>query len=364
MKISEIRIENLRGYVDQTIPINDYTCLVGSNGAGKSTILCALCIFFRDTEHFANNLQFLQGEDFHRLDTAKPIRITVTFTELSPAAQVDFRDYYRQGKLIVTASAEFNTESKTADVKQYGQRLVMKDFRSFFAADAESKPVAILKEKYEDIRKKYPSLPEPGTKAKMTEALRDYESEHANQCVLVPSSDQFYGFSNGSNRLAKYVQWVYVPAVKDATTEQTESKATALGKLLARTVRSRVDFSEKLTEMRVEFTEKYNQLLAEKQASLQELSAILGERLKDWAHPDTRVKLEWKLPPDLPDPESRRGGAARSQPAPAAAPGRAGCTVHDPLAGHHAPGASGAGGQGCDRSRRTTGSRGSQRERD
>jgi putative ATP-dependent endonuclease of the OLD family len=298
MKIAEVRIQNLRGYHDQTVPLNDYTCLVGANGVGKSTILCALCIFFRDSEHFATNLHCLQQEDFHCLKTDSPITITVTFTDLSPEAQDDFKEYYRQGKLVISATAIYDPETKMADVKQSGQRKVMKAFRSFFAADGDKKPVAYLKTLYEEIRKSLPDLPEAGPKGQMTDALRSYENAHPDQCELVRSSDQFYGFSSGVNRLAKYIQWVYVPAVKDATTEQTEAKATSLGKLLARTVRSKINFAAQLAAIRSEATEKYLQLLDANQGSLQDISGTLRERLKDWAHPDARVKLEWRGTPE------------------------------------------------------------------
>lgn len=294
MRIESVRIQCLRGYLDQTIPVNDYTCLVGPNGCGKSTILCALSIFFRDTENFATNLLILQEEDFHCRKTEDPIKVTVTFTHLSAEAQEDFKDYYRQEKLVISAVANYDSASKTAEVKQTGMRLVMKAFSPFFAAEGDKKSVAELKELYKGIREKCVDLPAPGTKAQMMEALRLYEETHPDQCELMESDDQFYGVSNGSNRLAKYVQWVYVPAVKDAATEQTEGKTSALGKLLARTVRSKVKFKEHLDNLRGETREKYQKILDQSQGSLAEISESLKKKLSDWAHPDARVKLEWR----------------------------------------------------------------------
>lgn len=93
MKISELRIQNLRGYSDQTVPLNDYTCLVGPNGSGKSTVLCALCIFFRDFDHFSRDQNCLHVEDFHGKKVTESVRITVTFVDLSPEAQKDFKEY-------------------------------------------------------------------------------------------------------------------------------------------------------------------------------------------------------------------------------------------------------------------------------
>jgi len=66
----------------------------------------------------------------------------------------------------------------------------------------------------------------------MIQALRAYEEEHPETCEELPSGDEFYGVAKGKNHLEKYIQWVYVPAVKDASSEQAEAKATALGKLL------------------------------------------------------------------------------------------------------------------------------------
>ena len=242
MKIISVQMKNFRSFADVTVPFNDYSCLVGPNGSGKSTILCALNIFFRETENATTDLCHLDREDFHQKNTAAPIEIIVTFGDLSAAAQQDFADYYRQGKLIVSAVATFDEASGKAEVKQYGQRLGMPDFKPFFRAVGDKAKVDDLRELYVDIRQTFPDLPVPGTKEAMIKALREYETNHPAQCELIRSEDQFYGISKGANRLARYLQWVYVPAVKDATTEQLEARNTALGKLLARTVRVKTNF--------------------------------------------------------------------------------------------------------------------------
>ena len=134
MKIKSVKIENLRSFKADTVPFGDYTCLVGPNGAGKSTVVCALNIFFRESDNSSTDLSNLQEEDFHNKNTAEPIRVTVTFHDLSPGAQEDFKDYFRQGELIVSAEATYDAKSKTATIKQYGQRKAMKAFAPFFEA--------------------------------------------------------------------------------------------------------------------------------------------------------------------------------------------------------------------------------------
>jgi len=45
MKIESVRIENFRSFKDETIRFDNYTCFVGANGSGKSTVLNALNVF-------------------------------------------------------------------------------------------------------------------------------------------------------------------------------------------------------------------------------------------------------------------------------------------------------------------------------
>ena len=298
MKIASVRIENFRSFADATVPLNDYACLVGPNGAGKSTILTALNVFFRESSNVSTNLSLLDEEDFHRKGTGQPIRITITFTDLSKEAQNDFSDYVRQDQLIVSAVATFDEGSGKAQVKQYGQRLGMRAFTPFFKALGDGEKVAKLKEMYVELRKLHPDLPASGTKDSMTEALRQYETERPDETELLPSEDQFYGFSKGANLLAKHVQWVYVPAVKDPTSEQVEARNSALGKLLARTVRSRTNFDETVRLLRAKMQQQYQELLDENQHVLDSISTALQTRLSEWAHPDARLRLQWKQDPE------------------------------------------------------------------
>jgi putative ATP-dependent endonuclease of OLD family len=297
MRLSKLRLKNFRCYKDREISFNDYTCLVGPGGAGKSTVLTALRIFFRDSSSSPTDLIYLQQEDFHSRDTSADISITATFTDLEPEAQGDFKHYYRQEQLVVSAVARWDQDAKHAEVKQYGQRMVIPAFAPFFEADSNGSSVTALKEIYALIRRSFSDLAAPGTKAAMKEALTAYESSHPEQCELRPSEDEFYGFTKGANRLRAYIEWVFVPAVKDASTEQFEGKKTAIGLLLERTVRSKMSFSQPLAELRSEIERKYSALLAANQVALGELSETLTARLQDWADPNARLALSWRDDP-------------------------------------------------------------------
>jgi len=292
MKLRELRIQNFRSFDDETIRFDNYTCFVGPNGGGKSNILTALNVFFRNTSSSATDVVNLTEEDFHLKNVATPIRITLTFKDLSDEAAEDLKAYYRQGKLIVTASAKWNSETQTAIVEQHGERSVMKDFTPYFEADKAGDKVVDLRAIYSDLRESYPDLPENTVKAQMESALREFEESHPDLCSQETSPDDFYGW-RGSNKLAPYIQWVYIPAVKDAATEQEEAKTTALGQMLDRTIRSRIDFSEDLDALKAETEVSYNLILEKNQAVLGELSKSLETRLQDWSHAGSQLDLSW-----------------------------------------------------------------------
>lgn len=293
MRIASVRIQNLRSFKDRTIEFDPYTCLVGPNGSGKSNVFCALNIFFGEDDHSQTSLTTLEEEDFHNKDTNEPIRITVTFKDLSPVAQKDLKDYFRHDQLVVTAVAEWDPEAGVAKVRQVGKRLVMRPFAGFFEADKAKASAADLKAIFDELRTVYPGVKPASTKEARREALQEFEGANSDLCELLESPDQFYGVSKGDHLLNRHLQWVFVPAVKDASSEHREVKDSALGKLLLRTVRTRVSFKEKLAAVKEEAAEKYQAILAENQGVLEDLSAKLTEKLTQWATPDAGIDLVW-----------------------------------------------------------------------
>lgn len=304
MRIESVRIENLRSFEDATITFDDYTCLVGPNGAGKSTVLCALNIFFRESGNapFGQSFIALSGEDFHGKDTSRPIRITVTFVDLNAEAQEDFKHYFRNGKLVLAAEATFVSEGGRAEVLQHGWRRGIPQFASVFKI--EDGPASDVRKQYELLQKEFP-LPAWKSKPAAIEALRAHETEHDELCELLESRTQAYGFTGGANLLAKHVQWVFVPAVKDASGEQLEVKNSALTKLLARAVGEKAKLKEPVAALRLKTQQEYLALLANHDGALADLSAALQKRLVEWAHPGATLRLAWNRDDDgvkVPDP--------------------------------------------------------------
>jgi putative ATP-dependent endonuclease of OLD family len=300
VRIEKIEIQNLRCIKSSVAELDPYTCFVGPNGAGKSTVLCALNIFFRNLESAPTDLAALTKEDFHLQDTSKPVEVRVTFGDLSEDAKNDLQDYVRQDRLVITSSAKFNAATGKAEVRQFGERFGMAEFAPFFEAYGDDKPVSVLKSLYEEISTNNPDLAKAKikvTKEGIKEGLKAFEADWPDKCTLLRSEDQFYGVSGGKDRLSKYVQWIYVPAVKDVSEEQSATKTSALGKLLARTVNAQTSFKTRLEEITNEARTKYQQMLDENQAALEGISTALGVRLASWSHPNAKVKVVWEQEP-------------------------------------------------------------------
>jgi putative ATP-dependent endonuclease of OLD family len=293
MKIKRVKIEHFRSWKCETITVDNYNCFVGANGAGKSAILCALNTFFRHTQNSPTNVLNLHEEDFYRKDTSQPIRITVTFDDLSTQAQEDLKAYYRQGELTVHTEALWDEKTRMAVGQHFGSRRIMTAFSPYFTADEEKKLAGDLKEIYKGLKQKYPDLPVAATKDAMRDALRLYEEQHHDECELAPSENQFYGWSKGANHLQKYVQWVYVPAAKDVSSEQDENKNSAFGQLLERTIRQQVNFVPQLEELKKKTGADYQKVLAGGKEALDKISQSLQTRLRTWSSPRSELQLDW-----------------------------------------------------------------------
>ena len=295
MRISSVRISNFRAFKDETIDFDLHTCLLGPNGAGKSTVLAALNVFFQEPNS-ATSVASLSAEDFHNGNTSDPIRITVTFAELSDKTRREFSHYVRHNELIATAEAQFDEEMSQASVRRFGERLVFQKFAPYYEAEKNKVRVDPLRELFMQVTHGVEGFPQVGskpTRLTMTESLRQYEEQNPDKCNLVPSSDLFYGPTGGKHKFDEFMQWVYIPAVKEASAEAEEAGNTALGKLLQRTVRRTADFEQHLNQLRQKTMDEYDALLEKEQPVLKDLSDRLADRLSTYSHSEASLDVVW-----------------------------------------------------------------------
>lgn len=176
--------------------------------------------------------------------------------------------------------------------------MVMKAFAPYFKAEEEGAKAAQLKEIYDSIRMQIPNLPNATTVAARSTTLKEYEEARPELCEPIEAAHQFFGFTKGVNLLSKYLQWVYVPAVKDASTEQEESNKSALGQLFERTIRTKVNFKQSLSALKASLEAQYREIIDAEQGVLDDLQKSMQTRLREWATPGATLQLAWHFDPN------------------------------------------------------------------
>ncbi len=95
MRIQEVHVKNYRSILDETLPCDPLTALVGRNSAGKSSFLSALELFYDSSAKATET-------DYYNNDVSRPIEIAVTFAGLSHGETELFSHYIDNGILTVT----------------------------------------------------------------------------------------------------------------------------------------------------------------------------------------------------------------------------------------------------------------------
>lgn len=222
MRIAEVRIEGYRCLQNVTVPIDEYTALVGTNGAGKSTVLYALDWFF--------NGGTLEAEDLCKSMAAeedRAISVTVTFEKLTDRDRDCLRQYAVHEKAILRRSW-----SPSAGEKMIGNAVQGPGFASVRRAVRADE----VKAAYAQVRVSVPDLPDVKVKASILSALDDWEADPANAERLEEVDDadanHLFGF-NGENKLSSLIRMVLVPAASKLADEVGQAnKGSALGALI------------------------------------------------------------------------------------------------------------------------------------
>ena len=172
-----------------------------------------------------------------------------------------------------------------------GERLIFESFRPFF----ERKNATERGKVFRELREKFPDIDNATNDEGRKAAIASYEEAlPETEKVLVVSDDEFFGVSKGTNKFQRHVSWVYVPAVKDASSESEEAKSSHLGRLIQHTIRSGMDYENDLERIRKEAQEDYEALLKGQRTHLTALQERLASRLQAAVTAETGLILDWK----------------------------------------------------------------------
>jgi putative ATP-dependent endonuclease of the OLD family len=291
VQLERARIKNFRSLRDVEVEFGAHTALIGGNGAGKSSILKAI-------EMFYSTSKTCSADDFFGRDQSQPIEIELTFHQLSDQEATAFEDRVRDGKLVVTRIFDQSSSSG----RYHGVVPQVADFLAIRAhATATPKRAA-----YNELRENNPAyagLPNAGSQAAVDQALLEWEANHPEQLVLLPDDGQFFGFQNNSRgKLQRHTSFVFVPAVREASADAADGKASVIGKLLELLVRSQILQRPDVQAFKATMTEAYQALVSAD--NMPELGALAGTLTADLRglYQDAEVSLNWREIGEMPVP--------------------------------------------------------------
>ena len=289
MQIKNVQVNNFRSILNESLPCDSLTALVGRNGSGKSSFLSALELFY-------NPAASVTPEDFYAEDVTQNIEIAVKYVDLNAEAKDFFSAYIDNDSLTVVRV--FSDPQSGKSGSYHGMRLQNPDFvaiRNAGAARATSK-------KYNAIREtgKYESLPSVNSAVAVRKELVDWETQNPEHCKLRRDDGQFFGFSQvGQGYLGRYTKFILVPAVRDALEDATERRGSSVTELMDLVVRSVLAKRGNVEDFKQRTQDQYREIMNPMNLpELDNLSQDLSRTLQSFA-PDAEVLLQWSELPDI-----------------------------------------------------------------
>jgi len=294
MIIKKVQIKNFRCLKDVTLECEPLTILIGRNGSGKSSFLKGLELFYEPNAKYSE-------KDYFNNDTSQPIEIYVTFEDLSDKEK-NFFSRHLDGDILTVCKKLFLENNKGIQ-KYYGNAKHNPDFQEVRLAER----VAEKRQTYRDLLNKYTDLTDlPGNVSEINieNALNKWENDHPDSLQLIKDEGQFFGFKEvGQAKLEKFTQFIFIPAVRDASEEAAEGKNSAITQLIDMLVRKTLFEREEIKNFRDEYNQKYKNIIdPQKMPELQELGEKLTELIQRFAA-ETKISITWEsqdIEPPLP----------------------------------------------------------------
>ena len=271
-------MKNFHSLCDVRISLDNLTALLGPNGTGKSSLLKSLGLFFVPNAKY-------EKEDFYNSEITSPIEVTVVFDKLNEQALNEFSPYVHNNELRIIKEMEYPCDK--SHQRYYGQKLLNPAFSSL-----RSSPKAEdMKSKYNELRMQISDLPEAKTKEQISKALEEWERNNSDRCQLMRDEHQFFGYKEvGGGKIEKYVKFLSIPAVREASIDATESRGSALTELVDLTVRKVLTEKAEMKQLDSETRDKYKKLLSG--GEIDTLEEDLSKTLSMYA-PGVEVKIRW-----------------------------------------------------------------------
>lgn len=286
MRLVRIEFTNFRCFRSEVIEFGDYTSLVGPNNCGKSTVLRALIAFFGGS----TKSSAITDADFYvGADPVAQLSIKFHFADVAGAAADELSHYVRNGRVTFEIVADRDVDGAVTS-RCRGIRYGLLILAPFFAMAkaADRKPI------YENLRNQFPEIPEWKNLTQAEAALREFELARVDQHVAIESDENAYGIAGPVPKLRKYLEWIYIPAVKDASTEATEQRDSAFSKLILFAVRSKFNFTEQINAIKSNAANALQDLMNGAADVLKEVGAEIDREFKNLTTTPVEIAIDWK----------------------------------------------------------------------
>lgn len=297
MRIKEIRVQNFRSIVDETLECDPLTVLVGRNGSGKSAFLSALELFY-DTSPTVSE------DDFYNQNVDDDIEIEVAYHDLFEEAEDEFAKYVDDGVFRIVRIFKYSEGNKSG--KFHGIHLQNPDFARVRASGGRSQ----INAGYRQLRQsgQYPDLPGAASADNALAEMEIWEAANQNALERMRDEGQFFGWGNvGQGRLNKYTELIRVPAVRDAGEDAIEGRGSSVTRIMDRVVRSALERRDDFVSFRQEAEQRIREITdPDKIPEFSNLQQQLTETLSSYVA-DADVLLDWDVSDNfqIPLPQAR-----------------------------------------------------------
>lgn len=220
-----MHIRGFRSAADVSVEFNDLTALVGSGGAGKSTVLNALDWFFNGGDLAERDLHQPVGAQ----EPVDEVIVAVTFSDLNPADRDALGRYVVGEKTTLTRSWSVEAGNKLS-----GTALV---FPKFDGIREEGLSATEVKSRYRELYKSQgEELELPASinrKDELLAAMENWERQNPEKCETRTSDARHLGGFTGTPLLASRFNYVLVKATTGAPEALGEGRGTILDRLLS-----------------------------------------------------------------------------------------------------------------------------------
>ena len=279
MQIRSLEVTGLRSINNAKLTFDDVTVLIGSNNAGKSTLMFALKLFFEAAPKWT-------ADDFHQRE-AEAIEIIVTFDNLTPAERDEFGTAVQVDKLTIS-----RTLSNDKDVSLTYSALAQ-TYEPFNAVRSEANKTT-SRAAFNAIADATDGLERAGNSDQVTAQMEAWEQDHPDQ--LTPSYIRgFFGAPNVANgKLRKKTNLHFIPAVANVSEETSDNKRSPIINLLAdiakQTFENRQEVKDFIEKTRAEFE---NIVAPDKFPQLGTISQNLTSTIQRY-YSDSRLLADWQ----------------------------------------------------------------------